>query len=97
MHNPPWIKNTKFATTQDFDHDGICDALDNYLGPGKDAPAWMQTHHHGHSHACHHTSHGCSHAHTQVPWNQDSPFALRNDFDNDGICDALDDHFGPGA
>ncbi|WP_343338827.1 hypothetical protein TPELB_10240 [Terrisporobacter petrolearius] len=30
----PWSQNTPWAMQQDFDHDGIPDALDNYFGMG---------------------------------------------------------------
>ena len=33
----------------------------------------------------------------QVPWSQNTPWALNHDFDLDGIPDALDNYNGPGA
>lgn len=32
-----------------------------------------------------------------IPWDRNSPQALNNDFDLDGIPDALDNYFGQGA
>ena len=34
---------------------------------------------------------------TGVPWSKTAPWATKQDFDHDGIVDALDDYFGPGA
>jgi len=33
----------------------------------------------------------------KVPYSQNAPWSMENDFDNDGIPDALDNHIGPGA
>lgn len=33
----------------------------------------------------------------QVPWDQHAPWSTRNDTDGDGVIDALDTIFGPGA
>jgi hypothetical protein len=32
-----------------------------------------------------------------VPWTQDTPWSIHDDFDHDGISDALDNYCGPGA
>lgn len=32
-----------------------------------------------------------------VPWTHNQPWDLHHDFDHDGIPDALDNHYGPGA
>lgn len=32
-----------------------------------------------------------------VPWLQNLPTSAERDLDNDGIVDALDNYFGPGA
>lgn len=33
----------------------------------------------------------------QVPWDQHAPWSTRSDIDGDGVIDALDTIFGPGA
>ena len=40
---------------------------------------------------------GAAFAGAGVPWNQTAPWAMKQDFDHDGIPDALDRHMGPGA
>lgn len=85
MSRISWLQNTPYASTTDTDHDGICDALDNYNGHGASAPSWMLD------------SPAPSTVSSFVSWNQHSPLASTTDSDHDGICDALDDHFGPGA
>ena len=34
----PWQRGGMMAAQQDFDHDGIPDAFDDYFGPGAHAP-----------------------------------------------------------
>ena len=34
----PWSKTAPWSTKEDFDRDGIVDALDNYPGPGANPP-----------------------------------------------------------
>lgn len=40
---------------------------------------------------------GAAFAGAGVHWNQTAPWAMKQDFDHDGIPDALDRHMGPGA
>lgn len=41
--------------------------------------------------------HGAGFAGGNVPWVPSSPIAHKTDFDNDGIADNIDQHYGPGA
>ncbi len=34
----PWNRNASWGMSTDYDHDGIPDALDGYLGPGSIVP-----------------------------------------------------------
>lgn len=40
---------------------------------------------------------GKSFSANKVPYSQNAPWAMKTDFDNDGIPDALDNHIGTGA
>lgn len=40
---------------------------------------------------------GLNFSSNSVPWSQNTPWAMQQDFDNDGIPDALDNYFGMGA